>query len=301
MGLIERLHGDSIHSDFLANKTVLTGDIASDEFSRQVYTTKNGSTIEFIKEGKGSPIVLLTALAFKSDVWTNQIKEFSKTNTVIAPNLPGHGASTESDYVFNFEMLADQLKELLDSQNIQNYFLLGWCMAGNIAQVFAHKYPDYIKHLALVCTTPTDVRMRGLTQEDIKFYSVDPLQTYEVELRNIYADKFGGPASKRDLRNILASHCEMDMRYVTSYIKEVISFNSISYLSNIEIPTNIIAGKYDISFPVSQVSLLQKIPDFQFFVFENSGHLPFISESERFNELIGEILRHSVSEHLEGI
>jgi len=301
VGLNDEGYGESIQRDFLANKAVLTDDIVDHKFSRQLYTTNNGSTIEFIKEGNGDPIVLLTALAFKSDVWSNQIKEFSKTNTVIAPNLPGHGASTVSDYVFSFEMIADQLKDLLDSQNIKNFVLVGWCMAGNIAQVFAKKYPNYIKHLALVCTTPTDVRMRGLTQEDIKFYSVDPLQTYEVELRNIYADKFGDPASKRDLRSILAGHCEMDMHYVTSYIKELISFNSVSYLSQIEIPTTIIAGKYDISFPVSQVSLLQNIPDSQLSVFENSGHLPFITEGERFNELIGEIIRHSELEYLEGI
>lgn len=87
-----------------------------------------GSGVELYVEdvGAGEPIVFIPGFTFTTEVFSNQVEYFSKTNRVIVVDPRSHGRSTKSidgnDYVTHGEDLAALLQVL----QIKNPILVGW-------------------------------------------------------------------------------------------------------------------------------------------------------------------------------
>ncbi|MEJ2124619.1 MAG: alpha/beta fold hydrolase, partial [Alphaproteobacteria bacterium] len=259
------------------------------KLARGEFTTRRGQTIEYFESGNdnGPALIILTALAFTKSIWENQIAAFAPGYRLIFPHLPGHAGSIYSGKGFSFEDLADDLAELMDKLNIGQAHLAGWCMAGNIAQLFALRHPQRLKSLALICTTPTDARMRGLGQQELEDYSASPLLTYQMEFNNIYHENFLAPEVQNSLSIIQQSYVPVDQQALLSFISSLFQFDTRDHLHEIQAPTLVVAGKRDIAFPVEQVSLLKDgIKNARFEVIENGGHLPFLNQSRLFNETL---------------
>lgn len=94
------------------------------------------------------------------------------------------------------------------------------------------------------------------------------------------------------MKIIRDSHCQVDPIALVCYIDELFKFNIKKEItSDIQIPVLIIAGKWDITYPVDQVGKLMEVyPNAEFKIFEHSGHMPFISESDLFNQCIEQFL-----------
>ena len=61
----------------------------------------------------------------------------------------GHGESPRGTAPFTLEQFAEDLKEFLDGRSITQCHLLGFSDGGNIALLFALKYPEYVEKLIL--------------------------------------------------------------------------------------------------------------------------------------------------------
>lgn len=158
-------------------------------------------------------------------------------------------------------------------------------MGGNAAQIFTAKYPEKVKSLILVGTTPTDAGSRGVISQDFKDYSVNPLETYAIEFKNcLQHDVFQEYLSKLYLEYLYDCHCHVENVYVINYINNLFNFDSNYLLKSINIPTLVISGTWDIAFPADQVRLLHlKISGSQYIEFTQSGHLPFLTQTDLFN------------------
>jgi pimeloyl-ACP methyl ester carboxylesterase len=175
----------------------------------------------------------------------------------------------------------------MDSLNIAQAHLVGWCMAGNIAQLFALRRPERLKSLALICTTPTGARMRGLTPQDLEDYSTAPLLTYHMEFNNIYREEFLAPEAQRSLSIVRQSHAPVEPQALLSFISGLFQFDTGTRLRQIRTPTLIVAGAWDIGFPIKVVEQLKDgVEHAQFVVIEKGGHLPFLNQSRQFNETL---------------
>lgn len=106
-------------------------------------------TLHFIDKGEGFPLILLHGNGENSSYFSSQIEYFSKTRRVIAPDTRGHGKSPRGDMPFTLSQFAEDLKNLLDSLNITKADILGFSDGGNIALLFALKYPQYVNRLIL--------------------------------------------------------------------------------------------------------------------------------------------------------
>ena len=61
----------------------------------------------------------------------------------------GHGRSPRGCGTFTLERFADDLKGFLDRRGLRRIILLGFSDGGNIALIFALKYPGYVDRLIL--------------------------------------------------------------------------------------------------------------------------------------------------------
>ncbi|MEA4933516.1 MAG: alpha/beta hydrolase [Lawsonibacter sp.] len=103
----------------------------------------------YIEVGEGFPLVLLHGNREDHAYFEHQIKPFSARNRVITPDTRGHGKSPRGEAPFTLEQFAEDLKAFLDGLGISKCHLLGFSDGGNIALMFALKYPQYIKKLII--------------------------------------------------------------------------------------------------------------------------------------------------------
>ena len=75
--------------------------------------------------------------------------EFSRYYHVYAIDTRGHGKTPRGDAPFTIRQFADDLLEFMDDHNIGSAHLLGFSDGGNIAMIFALKYPERAKRLIL--------------------------------------------------------------------------------------------------------------------------------------------------------
>ncbi len=101
------------------------------------------------ERGKGLPLVLLHGNGEDSTYFSSQIEEFSRRYHVMAVDTRGHGKSPRGDGPFTLERFAEDLKDFLDERGIRETALLGFSDGGNIALLFALRYPSYVSRLVL--------------------------------------------------------------------------------------------------------------------------------------------------------
>lgn len=101
------------------------------------------------ESGSGQPMVLLHGNGEDSSYFVNQMSFFESKYHVIAVDTRGHGKSPRGQGAFTLERFAEDLKEFLDRRGLRRIVLLGFSDGGNIALIFALKYPGYVDRLIL--------------------------------------------------------------------------------------------------------------------------------------------------------
>ncbi len=103
----------------------------------------------FIEKGQGSPLILLHGNGEDSSIFEKFMEKFSKTRRVIAIDTRGHGKSPRGEEPFSLYQFAEDLKEFMDFHGIAKADILGFSDGGNIAMIFAVKYPEMVNRLIL--------------------------------------------------------------------------------------------------------------------------------------------------------
>jgi L-proline amide hydrolase len=73
-------------------------------------------------------------------------------------------------------------------------------------------------------------------------------------------------------------------------IGSIKDWQSKDRLGGIEVPTLLTSGRYDEATPTLQEPLLAGIPDCEWVLFEESSHMPFVEERERYMQVVGDWL-----------
>jgi pimeloyl-ACP methyl ester carboxylesterase len=83
------------------------------------------------------------------DYFKGQIDEFAQYYHVYALDTRGHGKTPRGNAPFTIRQFADDLLTFMNSHSIEKANLLGFSDGGNIAMVFAIKYPGRVNRLIL--------------------------------------------------------------------------------------------------------------------------------------------------------
>lgn len=107
----------------------------------------------FRKSGHGHPLIILHGLFGSSDNWFTLSKVFGQHHLVYLVDQRNHGQSPHSEEM-NYEVLAEDLHEFIQANNIQKPDIIGHSMGGKAAMNFAVKYPDMLRKLVVVDIVP---------------------------------------------------------------------------------------------------------------------------------------------------
>ena len=103
----------------------------------------------YIEKGQGEPLILLHGNGENCDYFAGQIDEFAQYYHVYALDTRGHGKTPRGDTPFTIRQFADDLLAFMEAHGIDKAHILGFSDGGNIAMVFAMKYPERVLRLIL--------------------------------------------------------------------------------------------------------------------------------------------------------
>lgn len=102
-----------------------------------------------VEKGSGAPLILLHGNGENGAYFARQIKYFSRFFRVIAVDTRGHGRSPRGEAPFTIRQFAEDLRAFMDEKAVEKADLLGFSDGGNIALVFALRYPERVNRLIL--------------------------------------------------------------------------------------------------------------------------------------------------------
>ncbi|WP_163380723.1 alpha/beta fold hydrolase [Cyclobacterium sp. SYSU L10401] len=109
--------------------------------------------LNFKKSGKGKPLIILHGLFGSADNWMGIAKSLEENYTLYLIDLRNHGDSPHSDE-WNYQAMAEDLRELLDAEGLDSVYLLGHSMGGKAAMKLALLYPDRVDKLIVADIAP---------------------------------------------------------------------------------------------------------------------------------------------------
>jgi len=274
---------------------------------RMSVSTPSGK-IGYVEQGEGPVALFVHGVLMNGHLWRHQMDELSDIRRCIALDLLAHGeteiaAKQDVSSVANAEMIAQFLRAL----DIDRVDLVGNDSGGGIAQIFAGRYPERIRSLALTdCDThdnwPPEAfkpflamsaagglgdTLKALLADKSIYRSAGALgpayerpedvtdETIEIYLRPFLAS----PQRLRDLERFLAA---FDCRQTVEVERQ---------LKSLHAPTLIVWGTDDVYFPIEWSHWLQRtIPGTTRRV-ELQGARLFLVE-ERSRELNAELRAH---------
>jgi esterase len=108
----------------------------------------------FFRElGQGQPIIILHGIFGSSDNWLTQAKLFSPHYRVFTVDQRNHGQSPHDDG-FSYPLMVEDLREFIDTHQLENPIVIGHSMGGKVAMNFALAHPDKLEKLIVVDIAP---------------------------------------------------------------------------------------------------------------------------------------------------
>jgi len=111
-----------------------------------------GVSTAVLEGGDGQPAVLLHSSGEFAALWMRVIPELAATHRVVAPDLPGHGASVVIDGPLDTDHVLGWLAELIEQTCPSPPVLVGHGLGGAIAARFAMDHGERVARLVLVDT-----------------------------------------------------------------------------------------------------------------------------------------------------
>ncbi|MEP0985808.1 alpha/beta fold hydrolase [Ekhidna sp.] len=109
--------------------------------------------LNFRTIGQGEPLIVMHGVFGSSDNWQTLGKVFAETYKVYLVDLRNHGNSPHSDD-FNYEVMVEDVIELMDDESLTKAHILGHSMGGKVAMHLSTKYAKRVNKLIIVDIAP---------------------------------------------------------------------------------------------------------------------------------------------------
>ncbi len=210
--------------------------------------------------GEGEPLLWLHGFMGVGSDWKYIFKDAPAGFRVIAPDLRGHGASTNPDGEFSFRQAADDVLALLDHLGIDTVKAIGLSGGGIALMHMATAAPRRIASMVLISAPPYFPEQARAMQRQL---SASMLGEHELQMM-----RQRHPGGDSQVQQILAygrrlADCYDDVNFTPPY------------LGTIAAETLIVFGDRDPLYPVSLAfDLRAAIPRSHLWVVPNGGHGP---------------------------
>jgi pimeloyl-ACP methyl ester carboxylesterase len=269
----------------------------------------HGRALSYVEVGSGPVLLLIHGMAGTHATWQAVIEPLAERHTVIAVDLPGHGASEAGAGDYSLGSLAAGLRDLLVKLGHERATLVGHSLGGGIAMQFAYQFPEITERLVLVSSG-------GLGPE------VNPvLRAAALPGANLFIAATAGPgrvagaALARGLATVGLQPSADVAEFARGYASLADAPRRSAFLATLRavvgtdgqrvdagdrlylaegVPVLIIWGRRDRIIPVAHAERAHEaIPDSRLEIFDAAGHMPQLEVPARFVAVLERFLEET--------
>jgi pimeloyl-ACP methyl ester carboxylesterase len=270
----------------------------------------NGTKICCEVHGEGHPLVLIHGFAMYKDFWKWHINDFSKKFKMITLDLRGCGDSEHPYEPYSMDVLADDVKELLDYFDVEKAHIGGHSFGGMVAQHFALNHNERLNKLILMSTfanLPLDKSGLDMYQQSqLSFYNAkvkDPTKAFWDKMkqrfsRSFYKEMyqditkvFHNKFTTEELMLLEQTKGTSKPQDILNQIYAIANHNTLDRLHEIQNETIILAATKDrIVSSLACELLKEKIPNSEIIMFKSS-HFFMLEEAPDFISVVLNFLK----------
>jgi pimeloyl-ACP methyl ester carboxylesterase len=271
--------------------------------------TVHGRSVSYVEAGTGPVLLLIHGMAGECRNWRETIEPLARHHTVIAPDLPGHGASAPGGGDYSIGGLAAGLRDLLLALGHERATLVGHSLGGGIAMQLGYQFPEIVERLVLVSSgglgpdvSPV-LRAAALPGADLFIGATAGIgrKVGDAVGRGLGAVGLQPTADVAEVARGYASLADphrraaflSTLRAVVGTSGQTVDASDRLYLAE-AVPLLIVWGARDSIIPVRHGENAHRaIPGSRLEVFEGVGHLPQLEAPGRFLAVLERFLRET--------
>jgi pimeloyl-ACP methyl ester carboxylesterase len=260
---------------------------------------ENGITLAYDEAGRSEdrPVVLIHGVSMSRRYFHRQLGPLADGNRVIAVDLRGHGGSEKVESGHTIPEYGRDLDAFLRALAITRPVLLGWSMGAFVAFDYIKQFgTGAISGLVVVDESATDFKWDGYPHGFVDLPTLHSfMSAIQVDriafLGHLVDAMFHQPPSDADREWMVAECARLPIGSLSAILFDQSLQDYREVVPTIDVPTLICWGRHDALLPVSgAANLHEAMPHAQVELFEDSGHCPFLEETDRFNEVLSAFL-----------
>ncbi len=243
--------------------------------------------IFYTSRGTGDPFILLHGFLESASIWKNFLSEYSGSRQMITIDLPGHGKSGILGAIHSMEEMAETVHHVLQDLKIEKADFIGHSMGGYVAMAFLEKYPEKVKKLVLLNSTPgADSEERKQNRER----AIDLVRRNKKGFVTMALSNLLPPESYQRFKSELQALKALAMEFPTEGITAALEGMKIrkdrsAVLERFKGKKIILAGEQDPILDFNTIKSLAEKTGCEFYSFQG-GHLTLLENKEEFLKIM---------------
>lgn len=268
-------------------------------------------SFRFCYSSRGTPggapsLLLLHGFSANKDMWLPVVKFLPQNLHVVCLDLPGHdGTSRCQNEDYSIMGQVSRIHQFVHSVGLRHFHLVGTSMGGNLAGVYAARFPDDLCSVTLVCPAGLEPREDTQFVKRLREMEVQRQQNQDLSQESIALI----PSTLPQLQDMLQLCCYKPLNLPTQMMKGLLQnrvphndfyrhlFECISAeesrhslqekLQNITVPVQVIWGQHDQVLHVSGAAVIaDALPHSQVALLDDCGHSVALERPRKLASLV---------------
>ncbi len=239
--------------------------------------------LSYTEQGQGAPLVLLHGFPFNSSLWRHQARSLGDICRVIMPDLRGFGQSEVTEGIYDMDVLAQDVLQLLDRLGIEKAAIMGHSMGGYVTLALWRLAPERFSALGLIAShvwADSEAQLQAREQLIAQVLEHGASAAAQAMLPRLFARK---PSADEPIQEqARAMMLEARPASLVGALRGMMRRpDSSDLLSQISVPTLLLCGDSDPIVPTKRAEeMARQLKNAMLVVVEKAAHMPMLEQPQ---------------------
>ena len=257
-----------------------------------VATSNDSERISYNVYGNGEiSLIFIHGWSCDSRYWHNQVSQFSSDYKVITIDLAGHGNSSSNRLDYTMVSFANDVKAVIEKDNISHAILIGHSMGGGVIAEAARLMPEKVLAIIGVDTLQNvaEAFSQNALDEMIKPFEIN----FQSAVQDFVLPMFPKGSDVELVRwiqeDMSSAPKEIALSAFRNYLGQYVHGEVVEVFRDITIPVLSINARL---WPTNLNANKKYIKTYDLFYIEETGHFPMLEKPKAFNSILTKVLEY---------